>query len=285
MPDDPTTPATLRCPRCDAALTAPVSPLPDARLVEPDGWNPRVPQGAWARVDAVASGGAWEAGAYPIHVHPHDLALASLAVSGFGCCGYAPFGRPNLHCRCGAPVGVFVDECSWRLEARLGARWSPAHDAPPRDADVTRRLDRLADARLADPRVFPDTRWDWNERELDRRLSPREAAFSLDDDADGLCARALLDGESIALPWSSGELARAVALRRLPVGAEALALAYGLRDGGNRVLSAWGLVRRGSDVDLVVEEGPRSRAWRVWGEWMQLAWAEAVDRWMASPRG
>ena len=45
---------------------------------------------------------------------------------------------------------------------------------------------------------------------------------------------------------------------------------------------AWTLLHRGDDVVLAEEAGARARGWQVWGEWFELAWAEAVDRWEGS---
>jgi len=49
-----------------------------------------------------------------------------------------------------------------------------------------------------------------------------------------------------------------------------------------RVMTSWTLLRRGDDVVLAEETRARARGWQVWGEWSELAWAEAVDRWEGS---
>ena len=62
-----------------------------------------------------------------------------------------------------------------------------------------------------------------------------------------------------------------------------LALAYGLRDDGSRVLSSWWLTRRADDIQLSVETDATTRAWHVWDEWLDHAFAQAVDAWMTLP--
>lgn len=271
--------APLVCPRCAEALTAPVEPLPDDRLLgRDDAWDPWVPQGAWARVMTPRSA-ALEA--FPLQLHPHDLRAAQVTVSGFGCCGYTAFDGPNLRCRCGEPVGFFVDECSMRIELCLAPHWGPP-EAPRPVAGLRARLHRLSASAPADVRCYPGTQWDWDIGSPDCLTRPRDFSFALLVGPGGLAASFTADGVSSALVLPPHELARAVALRRLPVGDERLALSYGLRDHANRVMTSWTLLRRGDDVVLAEETGARARGWQVWGEWFELAWAEAVDRWEGS---
>ncbi|MDC0670631.1 hypothetical protein [Nannocystis radixulma] len=266
--DEPSGRAVLVCPACEASLTAPLRTVPDPRLFAPPPAIRRqgiqATQGFWRRAEPGELSQGVPTDPFPVSIHPHDLVVPQVETSGGGCCGvYSEDGSANLHCRCGAPVGVLVDECVFNVEVRLGAFWRVGGDdevgvGELADDRVRRSLDRWSGVRFAGPPISIDTSWGWTAIEVPTRREVEHLELHLTAGDEGVAVHAVVDGHAIALPLAPLDLLRAIALERLPVGNEGLALRYdlllSLRE--NRVISSWGLLRRGKDVELV--ESPAS---------------------------
>ncbi|MFY0542070.1 hypothetical protein [Nannocystis pusilla] len=129
-----------------------------------------------------------------------------METSGHGCCGvFSEDGSANLHCRCGAPVGVLIDECVFDVEVRLGALWQVGGDDEIRvgelaDDRVRRSLDRWSRVRFAGPPVSIDTHWDWTASELSTSREVEHLELHLIAGDDGVAVHAVVDGRVIALP-------------------------------------------------------------------------------------
>lgn len=309
--DDPPTYAALVCPACGAALTGPLRALPDARLfaarpvIRRQGI--RATQGFWRRADPGERSQDLPTEAFPMTIHPHDLLVPQVEASNSGCCGvFSADGTANLHCRCGGAVGVLIDECALDIEVRLGAFWQVASgddgahvaggdgisDAIA-DARVSERLDRWSGVRFAHPAISMDTYWDWSASEVPTHREVERLELALVTGDDGVALQAVVDGRVIALGLAAIDLLRAMALQRLPVGNAGLALRYDqlAAAGDNRVVSFWGLVRRGAVIELV--ESPASTTYPTGVEMaelgrMPLAEARAIGKIMgreSEPRG
>jgi hypothetical protein len=266
--DEPSRRAVLVCAACRAALTAPLRAIPDSRLfaapptIRREGI--RATQGFWRRAEPGELSQGAPTDSFPVSIHPHDLLVHQVETSGSGCCGvYSEDGSANLHCRCGGPVGVLIDECVFELEVRLGACWQVVGDGEASvgelaDDRVRRSLDRWSGVRFASPPISLDTYWDWTPSEVSTVHEVEHLELALVAGDDGVAVQAVVDGRAIALPLAPVDLLRAIALERLPVGNAGLALRYDLllsrRE--SRVISFWGLLRRGQDVELV--ESPAS---------------------------
>lgn len=269
----------LICDACAAPLSAPVCRLTDARLVDIEGWAVRVPQRTWAAAVEVpgrpAKGRVW--------IHPHDLIVAQVVPSGFGCCGYFPTGSEyNLCCRCGAGVGTFVDECSYPIEVALDPVWAEGGDAPSVPDGMEQRLARLDPAHWQGRpgRCTETTYW---KVELDPyRRAAKDVEIHLRRRPGGETVELVADGVSRQLAMSSLDLARAVGLLALPIGDPALTVVHQELGPDNRVLETWGLVRRGEEVDLHRERDGKRDTVVVWEEWLTFAWERAVEEWMSS---
>lgn len=300
---EPPTRAVLVCPACGAALTAPLRAVPDARLFAPPPTirrqGLRATQGFWRRAEAGEVSQGVPTDAFPVSIHPHDLLVDQVETSNSGCCGvYTVDGGPNLHCRCGAPVGVLNDECVFDLEVRLVPCWHIVADGAasvgePDDDAVRRRLDRWSGVRFASPPVSMDTYWDWSSSEVPTVHEVQCLELALVPGDEGVTLQAVVDGRSIALPLAPVDLVRAIALERLPVGNAGLALRYDLMASlrNTAVVSSWGLLRRGQVVELV--ESPASTSYPTGialteAASMPLAEARAIGKIMAresEPRG
>lgn len=279
--DEPTRRAVLVCPACDASLTAPLRAIPDPRLfalppaIRRQGIQ--ATQGFWRRAEPGELSQGVPTHPFPVSIHPHDLLVPQVETSGSGCCGvFSEDGSANLHCRCGAPVGVLIDECVFDVEVRLGALWQVGGDDEVRvgelaDDRVRRSLDRWSRVRFAAPPISIDTCWDWTASEVSTSREVERLELHLVAGDDGVAVHAVVDGRAIALPLAPIDLLRAIALERLPVGNEALALRYdllaSLRD--NRVVSFWALVRRGKGIELV--ESPASTTYPTGFDITELA--------------
>lgn len=265
--------------------------MPDARLIQDDGWDAWVPQGTWVRKARHVSSYDIELPEFSIRVHPHDLLGEQLKISGFGCCGYFPGRGANLHCRCGAPVGLFVDECSCRIQCRLLPGWGASRfDRPQpgastslgttvRDEAILLRIDRAVRAQPVHDNTIPETQWD-NHPHLGRVSRPTEIAFMFDSGPRGLVVRLQTSERVTTLRLPPAEIVRAIALRRLPIGNSWLSLSYKVLDRHNQTVLSWALTRFGDEVELLEQSPDESYAYLVWEEWLQYRWAEAVDRWI-----
>jgi hypothetical protein len=273
---EPSRRAILVCPACGAALTTPLRAVPDARLfVAPPAIRRQgiqSSQGFWRRAPPGELSQGVPTDSFPVSIHPHDLLFRQVEASGWGCCGvYSADGRANLHCRCGGPVGVLVDECVFDVEVRLGASWrlgadddhadGSDDDDDQADARVRAALDRWSRVRFAEPPICVDTYWDWEPSEVPTVHAVEHLELALMPSDDGVGLHATVDGRAFPLPLAPIDLLRAIALRRLPIGHDGLALRYdlmaSLRD--TQVVSFWGLVRRGDVIELI--ESPASTSY------------------------
>lgn len=258
-------------------MSRPVRPVPDARLVELAGLGTKVPPGTWTTVGPSTWHGISNDGR--VWIHPHDLLVAQVVPSHHGCCGYAPSGgADNLHCRCGAPLGIFVDECSCAIEVALDPVWVDEVDLAFPDG-ITRRLGRFARAPApASEQLREATSWGCDEP---KSTTPNDVGLQIVDGPGGPRVELVADERRIGLaaPWMLW--ARAIALVQLPVGDERLVVQSQTLDERNGVIETWAMVRRDDHVAIVRERAGHEDALIVPSEWLDLAWKEAVARWEA----
>lgn len=256
----------FHCASCHRPLSRPVRAVPDQRLLAAPGRVTRTPPATWT------SGP--EAG--DVCIHPHDLVVGNVEPTAFGCCGYAPRGNEaNLLCACGAPVGVFSDECSVDFELTLRR---PRVVVEPEEAwDFSpERLDAALSGIADDAAVSEDTRWGVDDGAA---TAARDLRISIDRQAGGIAVTFRIDATPVVVAMPRLVLARAIAFAALPVGnAELVVCSCRSAPRGNAILEEFELVASGDRVLLHHEAGPVRQRYEVMGEWLALEWRDAVER-------
>ncbi len=279
----------LACAHCEAALSRPIVAVPDPRLVDADGLDTKVPPGTWAPVPSPVHAGVEKVCGPLVWIHPNDLVAEQVIPSNFGCCGYWPGKGPNLHCRCGAAVGLFADECVGSIEVGLSAAWRDCSgvglelvDAENVGLRLTRALAALAGqrpARGADS-ARAETRWD-----ADYPAAPVETPAAVDVAIVSREARVRVELRwadrlrELPLPWMV--LAQSLALGRLPIGAQPLSVGWNRLGPDLGVTESWTTIRVGGRIHIVQGLTPEL-VLDVPADYLELAWLLAADAYLSS---